>query len=296
MRTEVVNALFKVLPPADQICFALSCRSLYNQFLAFLRAQNQWAFQLCPLGKRPALFRNIDSETRPRTDLLRRLENKRWRYCSGCWKLHPRSAWRIPLSKKQLLFQKPYCMPYAGRVDLCPCMTITFPDLDHLIGTLKIARQGYARTHYYDGLLENIDRVSGTLRHDCTFKSHPAANVHVITTLNWDYKRKRLIATSQYEFELDLQAFSQRHLHFVGINTSLLCSRRNIKTWLRRFFNEAGSSFSGWRKSCLVDASLSHHDAKEPKSEDVRMLTITTSRKLGSGQWPDLTWMLSSRR
>ncbi|KAH8697091.1 hypothetical protein BGW36DRAFT_358904 [Talaromyces proteolyticus] len=176
---------------------------------------------------------------------------------------------------------------------------MSFPDMDHLIGTIKIAKQGYARTHYYDGLLENVDRVCGTLRHDCNFEDHPSANVHVITMLDWDYERGRLMVVSQYEFELELQAFSQRSLCFTGIKTPLLCSRKNIKTWLRRFFGEGGSNFSGWRKSCLVDASLSHcviTGLEADQNENARILTITVKRQLGSGKWPDLIWMLNSRR
>lgn len=150
-------------------------------------------------------------------------------------------------------------MPYAGRVDLCPCLTVSFPDVDHLIGTIKIAKQGYAQTHYYGGLVENIDRVCGTLRHECAVEDHPSsANVRVITMFDWDHQKERLIITSQYEFKLELQAFSQRKLWFTKIRIPLLCSRKNAKTWLRRFFKEASSNFSSWNKSCLVGASLCH--------------------------------------
>lgn len=294
---EVVNAILELLAPPDQICFSLSSKFLYSHFLVVLLAENKWPFQLCPFKRRPVMSRNIDTETQPRTHLLRQLENRRWRYCSECWKLHRRSAWHYPLSRKQRLFLKPFCMPYAGKVELCPCLTISFPGMDHLIGTIKIAKQGYARTYYYDGLLENVDRVCGILRHDCTFQDHPAANVRINTTFDWDYESQMLIVMSGYQFELELESFSQRCLRFTGIKTPLFCSRKNTQTWLRRFFDEAGSSFSGWHKSCLDDASLSHNDIKGLKtvqSENGRILTITVKRKLGSGKWSDITWLLNS--
>lgn len=105
---------------------------------------------------------------------------------------------------------------------------------------------------------------------------------------------------SQYVFELELKAFSQRILRFAGIKPPLLCSRRNVKKWLRQFFRESDSKFSGWRKSCLVDASLSHCERTEgldkKQSENARILTITVRRHLGNGKWPDLVWMFHSRR
>lgn len=182
VRAEVVISILKILAPPDQICFALTCKCLYNIFLEFLRVQNKFPCQLCPLGRRrPAIYRNIETERKPRTHLLRRLENGRWRYCPGCWTLHPRSSWHLPLNKTQMLLKKPFCMPYAGKVDLCPSLTASFPDLYNLIGTIKIAWLAHARSYYYEGLLE---RVRGTLRHECSFGEHPFADVRVITTFD----------------------------------------------------------------------------------------------------------------
>jgi hypothetical protein len=64
-------------------------------------------------------------------------------------------------------------------------------------------------------VLENVDRAGGTLQHECTFEDHPSsANVPAITMADWDHEKGRLMVTSEYEFEHELQAFSQSGLCF----------------------------------------------------------------------------------
>lgn len=295
---EILDLIFDLLSTADQICFALTCKSLHSYCLARLTVQNKRFSQLVPTEVRPALFRNMDAENRPRVQLVCRLQNRRWRYCDVCWKLHRPSAWRWPLTKRQSLSKNWLCRQYAGRVELCPCLTITFPDLHHLIETVKHAEQQSARCRYYNGLVKNSKERYRLLQHACTFKKHPAAHLRVTTSFVWDNERELLQVESRYKFDLEIQSFSRKESQFTGIKTPLRYSRRSIKKWLLHFFDEAGSNFSGWHR-CLASAELSHPDKnrhKEDHSCNSWVLTITIWRELGSAKWLDLVWLLNSHR
>lgn len=299
---EMLDLILNLLSTADKICFALTCKSVYSHYLACLTAQNKQFSKLFPTEARPALFRNRDAETLPRVQLVRRLQNKRWRYCDVCWKLHRPSAWRWPLIKRQSRSGNWLCRQYAGRVEFCPCLTITFPDLHHLIETAKHARQHPAPYKYYNGLVRKSKDSYEILQHVCTFENHSAAHLRVTTSFLWNTERELLQVKNHYKFDLEIQTFSPKELQFTGIKTPLRYSPRSIKKWLRHFFDEAGSSFSGWHR-CVASAELSHPDKnvdKEDHNCNSRVLTITIWRELGSGEWsdkcPDLVWLLNSLR
>jgi hypothetical protein len=181
-------------------------------------------------------------------------------------------------------------MQYAGRVELCPCLTITSPNIHYLIGTINLAEQFPEQSRYYNGLVKNLNDGYGSLQHICMFQKHPAAHLRIATTFYWDKDREILQVRSQYKFELEIQTFSQKELQFTGINAPLRYSHKSIKKWLQRFFDEAGCSFSGWHRVCSISAELSHSDKnghKEGHNCNSRILRITIWRELGSGKWPD---------
>ncbi|KAH8695142.1 hypothetical protein BGW36DRAFT_429030 [Talaromyces proteolyticus] len=269
--SKVVHSTLQFLSIPDQICYALTCKSLYTHYISFLETHDrQRLFPLLHTDER-LLYRKINLENanilQVQHLLIPRLETSRWRHCDECWKLHRPSAWRPRLFS----WQKDHsCMPFAGKVDLCPCMTITFLNALHLLTATKYT----------------------PFKHECTFRDHRLADVDIITEVGLSATHEELLVKNKYTFRLLLQNCSPKVLSFLGIRASLLTSRKNIESWLQSFFDEAKSSFMGWGMPCKVDASLLHCDFKEEKKTDGRLrnLEIIVVRNLGSGKWTDTKW------
>lgn len=134
---EIIERILESLPDGDQICFSLSCKYTFACFHSYVKQHGAHIAQILPLRKRPMLRGNSARTTR--TNLLLRLQNNRWRYCSQCWSPHRYSVWRA-LQSNWKLYQKPCnsacdlagtrslkCSSlYAGEVDICPCNAMTF--------------------------------------------------------------------------------------------------------------------------------------------------------------------------
>ena len=302
--TDILQEILFFLPVQDQICFALSCKYLYIHFHAILMTENIRLPELLPPETRPVLCRNVDIEQRPRIKLLRQLEDSHWKYCSECWSLHPQSLWRIPRSICPLIlklycppsYEPSHCMEYTGRVDICPCLTITLRDKLHLIETCKLARERihYGREYYYNGILyhQSYGRLQRYLRHRCTFTDHPFAKVNVKTTMWVDEETLTFWVGSQYNFIY--QEDSSKWLPS-GLKTPWMCPHKNTAGWLRRFFREAGSGYSGYPKysfplscHCLSPPSCRWNDSTV--SNEPHFLKISVKRNLGNSEWPDRNW------
>jgi hypothetical protein len=165
-------------------------------------------------------------------------------------------------------------MPYAGSVQLCYCLTITFTDVKRLVQHTK---------------------YGSPFKHECTFRGHPYISVPIISILHWNETGDKIILTSQYIFNVALKKSStEKEVFFNGIDTPLLTSQKNVKEWLRKFFDESGSSFNGWKNANAVMASLSHfYESGGPVYNRYRDLVITVERNLGNGEWSDGNWKLN---
>ncbi|KAJ5577876.1 uncharacterized protein N7459_006840 [Penicillium hispanicum] len=97
--TEIANRL----PLEDRVCFALTCKPIFMRLHRILQAPDLQYPHDRVHDERPFLRRR-NIEKHPRTKLVRRLETSHWKYCIGCWKLHPRSEWKSnsPLSEHSL--------------------------------------------------------------------------------------------------------------------------------------------------------------------------------------------------
>lgn len=106
-----------------------------------------------------------------KTNILNRFKNNRWKYCHcycQCYqKLYPPPKWHYrfiwPLSRGPCF--------YAGEVDICPCFSIKFPDLRHLIDMVGSQekdgpsdRSKYGDYHIFHKL--RLDNVRNHMRHN----------------------------------------------------------------------------------------------------------------------------------
>ena len=177
---------------------SLGCKYTFACFHSFIKLHGKQISQLLPPIRRPIPCSNAMEW--PRIQLLLRLENDRWKFCSQCWSLHPHSKWRA-LQSTWKLHQKSFCsechppgaqkcylpgaqkcfLPYAGDVDICPCLSITFHEKLHLIEACKSADTAASHEHEYSyaNILRpsSLDNLRRGLSHKCTFADHPSAKV-----------------------------------------------------------------------------------------------------------------------
>ncbi|KAJ5965602.1 hypothetical protein N7481_012316 [Penicillium waksmanii] len=144
---EIMERIFPNLPYADQVCFALSCKTTFACFKKFLALQNKTIRDILPHEYRS--FLNFTYLPQPKTELVRRLENTRWKFCPQCLRLQQHSALRalksklilhLPLSSLDIPQQSPRrCSQlYAGEADVFPGLSITVRDKLDLIRALQI--------------------------------------------------------------------------------------------------------------------------------------------------------------
>lgn len=263
---ELTDLILSHLSVPDRICFALTCRCAYGYYISFLEFQGLQTFPLFPTIKRP-MPPDFEMEPQPieEQSLLFRLQTSRWKYCSGCWKLHRPSAWRrppsLPLQESQ---RKLACMPYAGRIELCLCSTITFPDVRYFLTSRRYCWFG----------------------HECIFEAHPHARVTISSGLG--KTGTKIVLGTRYKFFFGLaesSPFTREKL------SSIAASTRKAKHWLRKFFNEAGSSFTGGQDIECVDAYLTSVGVIiYGRDESLPALCIHIERDLGNGRWRDIKW------
>jgi F-box domain len=313
---EIVAVILTHLSTSDQICFALTCKSFYNYYIRlFLATQGIQVdlSRLIPAKQREAqLYRNTHIQNEPWIQLLKQLENRRWKYCCGCWRLHQRSAWRRP----SLITTTPTtesCMPYAGTQDICPCLTITYTDKIHLINLLESVRkrESTTRVYYYDKILYHpvADFGPTCVGHQCILTDqHPLAHVGIHTLIDWDREGDKLRVRSRYTFSDSTQnkEFLQRQNSSnkssspqvvqrapSAIQTSLMCPHKRTRKWLGQFFKESGIVFSGFSLIYMrVGNNQKCHcgKAKKGRYRSYDGLSIFVQQDMGGIKWLGKAW------
>ena len=310
----LVNILY-FLSISDQVCFSISCKYLYGSFLVVLRIHEIDLSKLLPFEKRPVLCYNNDVENRPRIQLLRRLEDSRWEYCQYCWAVHPRHTWcsqvlglRLPrrfhykpiVLNLQLSNELQPSILHAGKVDIRPCPTITFPDKLHLKRTISTIRNNDTVTceYYYNNILYRpVIGIPDMLCHDCeALTGDPSTKLQVRTWLWVDQATQDLRVTNTYTFGLSDNSLIRRVL-VSGRKAPFTPPHEETRRLLRRFFNKSGSSFSGWHESdpdtCTSFSTCSFevlYDIKAPET-----FKLSVRRNLGNDEWPNDVWKQNCR-
>ncbi|RHZ57600.1 hypothetical protein CDV55_105976 [Aspergillus turcosus] len=131
----LLRDIFELLQPVDQACLSLSCKLLFYLFGSVLERE-EFRFPRLLHIKVPRLC--LNKPDIPRNQLLLRLEDARWRLCGACLRLHPRKE--FPLFSLRTPPLQRRCMTYAGIVDLCPCLSLTFRDRARIVKLLKLQR------------------------------------------------------------------------------------------------------------------------------------------------------------
>lgn len=217
---EIVETIFQLLSDLDRACFALSCKRLHAYYVSYNRQRG-----ICVLS------------TLPRTLLLRRLQNERWVYCCRCQNLHQYSRWQF-LQFGRRCDPKPaisecnaWCdVKHDDRVDICPCLSITFHQKQHRTEYFRSQQETLRRSSY--------QKSSGTFTHLCTVQ-HPLARVFVLTRAWFNSFTKTFQVETQFVFQTSKEAALSGL--FQKISSRL--SRYETEFWLKNFFDEAQSDF-----------------------------------------------------
>lgn len=135
---ELLLEIVSYLAVEQEACLALTCRSMFVISGAILESQAlRFGRDFAPLFHH---YRNGHNLLTARWKLITKLEDNKWTACSGCLKLHPRTAFSSRELKQSADERTCLLGDLAGIVDLCPCRKLTFRDKMDLVDLLK-ARQ-----------------------------------------------------------------------------------------------------------------------------------------------------------
>ncbi|KAL2007293.1 hypothetical protein VTN00DRAFT_8731 [Thermoascus crustaceus] len=133
--TELLLEIASYLPLLSKACLAFTCRRFFAVSGEVLQSESlHFSKDFAPLFHH---YRNAESFATDRWQLLNFLEDKRWRLCSKCLKLHPWNAFSLKELKRKADARTCNLGDFAGIVDLCPCKKLTFRDKLDLIDHLK---------------------------------------------------------------------------------------------------------------------------------------------------------------
>ncbi|GLA58549.1 hypothetical protein AtubIFM55763_003934 [Aspergillus tubingensis] len=137
--TELLLEIISHLSVLPEACLALTCKRLYSICGATLGAKPlHFSRDFAPLFHH---YRNGHNFVTPRWQFINLLEDNRWRACSRCLKLHPRSFFPARELKRKSEDRSCNLGSSAGIVDLCPCKKLTFQDKVELVELLRVRRK-----------------------------------------------------------------------------------------------------------------------------------------------------------
>lgn len=136
--TELLFHIASYLDLLSEASFALTCRRFFAiSSSALLSETLRFSKDFAPLFHH---YKNEQNFSTERWRFLKLLEDKKWRLCSRCLKLHPSNAFPPKELKRGAEVRMCNLGELAGVVDLCPCKKLTFRDKLDLIDQLR-ARQ-----------------------------------------------------------------------------------------------------------------------------------------------------------
>ncbi|KAL4963169.1 uncharacterized protein BDV14DRAFT_202209 [Aspergillus stella-maris] len=177
---DIIRIIASYLPSVSRACYALSCKAVYS-CIPFALKDEELSWPKFFGSMSLAIEENLANH--PWTMLLKKVQDKRWKYCSRCLKLHP-SSWVSPWCSDPEKGGTPWvwsCYPQVDVVDLCPCLALTWFDGQAITQWL---RNGSAENLHFpksirDGLRLQKAKGRRFLRHDCRIINDPNQLVRI---------------------------------------------------------------------------------------------------------------------
>lgn len=223
---KILVEIFQYLPLIDQASLALTCKSFHFIFSAVFENE-LFRFPRLYQLRLPHLYPDgIIKLGRTRQQFLRRLQDKRVRYCAKCMKLHRRETFAHPTYTGPMIYRE-FCWTEAGVVDLCPCVALTIHDKNRIVCHLRrmtkgkpvVLKDGLER-FFVLGSCRGVVTTDGhgslvsgraptqapahapALVHCCAVSSHAFVEARVRTVL-YIGRKGMLIAETDYEVSTD---------------------------------------------------------------------------------------------
>ncbi|PWY86045.1 hypothetical protein BO70DRAFT_220121 [Aspergillus heteromorphus CBS 117.55] len=214
---DIVSMIFDLLPLPSQACLALSCKPLYGLFGYILEDEDlAWPTLDTKHYKAPLV-----APRPPRDELLLQLEDDRWRYCSGCLKLHPHGLFFPDRTSK-------CCMYEAGVIDLCSCLSLTFFDRMHIEGWLRAGTTDTLSPRLRQAFQLTVIKGRRHLLHKCSTADgiYASYDLEIMATIG---ESKHLEVQTRYHVHvadlkpIHLFAIDWRQLSWEKLDPPLLC-------------------------------------------------------------------------
>lgn len=217
--TELLLSIVSYLSVADEACLALTCKSLLSISGAILDSETlHFSQDFAPLFHH---YKNIHNFSSTRWQFLNVLEDSKWRVCSHCLKLHPKSAFPPRELKRKSEVRVCDLGEWAGVIDLCPCKKLTFRDKTELIRHLSV-RQSSLNVLTGQFGLPTSERYCW---HSCQAKyGSSELKIKIYPELD----EKRLNIRTEYELYLEAgQLAKEAHT-----TARFGCAHRSLDLWL----------------------------------------------------------------
>ena len=218
--TELLLEIVSHLSLIPEAAFALTCKRMFAISGETLSSKSlRFGRDFAPLFHH---YRNGHNFVTPRWQFINLLENPRWRVCSKCLKLHPRSAFSARDLRRKSDTRTCNVGELAGIVDLCPCKKMTFRDKMDLVDHLRIRRMTLRalQSEFGDGLTDRY------MWHTCTEQYGPT-ELKVTLFPELDEDDKLLLRT---EYELTTESGQVGKEEFMTPRFG--CAHRSVDLWL----------------------------------------------------------------
>jgi len=217
---ELLLEIMSHLTEVPQASLALTCKSLFvisgavfeNESLHFSR-------DFAPLFHH---YRNGHNFLTPRWQLISLLEDHKWQACSGCLKLHPRSAFTSRELKRKPEDRVCNLGELAGVVDLCPCRKLTYQDKMDLIELLRLRQQSISllNAQFGNGVRERF------CWHSCT-QDYGSTVLNISIYPELDQQDKLQIRT-EYRLSIEAGQLGKEE----NMTPRFGCAHRSVDLWL----------------------------------------------------------------
>ncbi|OJJ43781.1 hypothetical protein ASPZODRAFT_135807 [Penicilliopsis zonata CBS 506.65] len=136
--TELLLEIISHLSIVPEACLALTCKRFFAISGEILDSKSlHFTRDFAPLFHH---YRNGHNFATPRWQFITLLEDSKWRACSSCLKLHPKTAFSAKDLRRKTDTRTCNLGERAGIVDLCPCKKLTFKDKTDMVEMLKVRR------------------------------------------------------------------------------------------------------------------------------------------------------------
>ncbi|KAJ0414889.1 hypothetical protein BJY00DRAFT_318388 [Aspergillus carlsbadensis] len=306
----VLRKIFDSLSSIDQVCILLACKKFHDTFEP-TGVINRREFAFPRPGPHPHSQDNdpataTTTGTCSRTTLLIRLEDNRWKFCVACLRLHPKSEFSWFERGKRPRERR--CMPTAGIVDICPCMSLTFRARNKIAEYLrKKAAESEPRLQGPDpsdglhnpqrppkpqnGMFRTaVDRNGDTgIRHRCRVLDNSQITVDfnmVLVTNGRGWERQQLLAPE-----------AMAMIGTYEIRGDIINCDRTLKVFLCphvELLEHVRSGGERGNRSCCMRIDPPESNSK--LAADGHSVAVRLYRVLGNGNWPaDGMWARQCR-